>query len=530
MEKEIAMTITTHETSSLFSRVRCRAWLTTFSLFLMLMVPTIVSAQGPGCSYLQNERFMHLGGEISYPGMSTTAVYGDTAVVGAPGAYALGQGDSLMVFEKDNGTWSLTQEFTYPSQCTPCPNPGVGISVAIEGDTILVGTMSGFALVYSRPSPGVDFVQEEVLFPPFPSSQISGFGVSVALHGNHLQGVRAVVGALTNTNENGGGGSVFSFVRDSNGQWSDEAVITHTNVGPIARGPITPGDLWGSSLALGSNRLLVGAPGRGTSGDVSIHTLVNGAWSAGEYLSDVASTPTGNANFGTSVSMDGLSALIDGHVYVEDGSGNWNLQAKLKNAICTDGLLRLGRGDIDGDRALVAGDSDSGTQKVYEFTRDGTEWTRKSDLTNSLGGFTDQSVDLHNYVFGNVATMGGIALDGANAVIGDIGLWDPSTNESSGVCIYDLDTPILKSIFKRGDANGDGVIGIADAIRMLDETFGQTERNCADASDANDDGTNDIADVIFTLSYLFSNGEAPPAPGVSEAGEDPTPDDLGCEE
>ncbi|HIG05273.1 MAG TPA: hypothetical protein EYQ08_06040 [Planctomycetes bacterium] len=527
------MTITTLETSSLYSKVRCLAWLTTFSLFLMLLVPTVVSAQGQGCSYLQNERFMHLGGEFLLPVMSTTAVSGDTAVVGAPGSSTFGLA-TVMVFKRENGAWSKIQDLIDAQadicHSTSCPDNGLGISVAIEGDTILVGTMSGYAVVYSRPSPGVDFVQEEELYPPFPSSQISGFGVSVALHGNHLQGVRAVVGALTNTNENGGGGSVFSFVRDSNGQWSDEAVITHTNVGPIARGPITPGDLWGSSLALGSNRLLVGAPGRGNSGDVSIHTVTGGAWDDGEYLSDVASTPQGNGNFGTSVSMDGSSALIDGNIYVTDGSGNWNLQKKLKNAICTDGLLLLGRGDIDGDRALVAGVNDSGTHKVYEFTRDGTEWTRKSDLTNSLGGFTDQSVDLHNYFFGYVAVMGGIALDGANAVIGDIGLWDPSTNDFGGVCIYDLDTPVFKSIFKRGDANGDGVIGIADAIRMLDETFGQTERNCADASDANDDGTNNIADVIFTLTYLFSNGEAPPAPGTSEAGEDPTPDDLGCEQ
>jgi hypothetical protein len=268
---------------------------------------------------------------------------------------------------------------------------------------------------------------------------------------------------------------------------------------------------------------------------VSIHTLVNGAWSAGEYLSDVASTPTGNGNFGTSVSMDGLSALIDGNVYVEDGSGNWNLQKKLVGAICHGGLPLLDRGDIDGDRALVAGLNASGKHVVFEFTRDGTDWTRQSTLTNSQGGFTGEM----DYVWGDVAVFGGIALDGNNAVLGDMGIMETvSSTWYSGVFIYDLGVPVyvdtevdpVGDIFIRGDANGDGVIGIADAIRMLDETFGQTERNCADASDANDDGSNDIADVIFTLTYLFSNGAVPPAPGASEAGVDPTPDDLGCEQ
>jgi hypothetical protein len=135
------------------------------------------------------------------------------------------------------------------------------------------------------------------------------------------------------------------------------------------------------------------------------------------------------------------------------------------------------------------------------------------------------------YVWGDVAVIGGIALDGQNAVIGDMGIMETvSQTAFSGVFIYDLDFPIIIKSFVRGDANGDGVVEIADAIKMLQELFGQTERNCADASDANDDGTNDLADVIFTLTYLFSNGAVPPAPGASEAGVDPTPDDLGCEQ
>ena len=50
---------------------------------------------------------------------------------------------------------------------------------------------------------------------------------------------------------------------------------------------------------------------------------------------------------------------------------------------------------------------------------------------------------------------------------------------------------------------------------------------CSDAADANDDGEVDIADTAFALSFLFSDGEAPPAP-YPEIGFDPTADSLDC--
>lgn len=85
-------------------------------------------------------------------------------------------------------------------------------------------------------------------------------------------------------------------------------------------------------------------------------------------------------------------------------------------------------------------------------------------------------------------------------------------------------------VFRRGDANGDGAFDIGDAISTLGALFsGGTSAGCADAADANDDGQVDIGDAIFTLGALFSAGTAPPAPGSTSCGVDPTADDLGCE-
>ncbi|MDG1454933.1 MAG: hypothetical protein P8R38_01880, partial [Planctomycetota bacterium] len=72
---------------------------------------------------------------------------------------------------------------------------------------------------------------------------------------------------------------------------------------------------------------------------------------------------------------------------------------------------------------------------------------------------------------------------------------------------------------------------IADAIFMLYTLMlDGPESGCKDATDANDSGTHDIADVVFVLSYQFSNGATPPAPGVDNCGVDATPDDgMSCE-
>jgi len=83
--------------------------------------------------------------------------------------------------------------------------------------------------------------------------------------------------------------------------------------------------------------------------------------------------------------------------------------------------------------------------------------------------------------------------------------------------------------FLRGDANADGKIDIADAVRVLAYLFGggQTALVCLAAGDANDDGKIDISDAIKILGHLFAHtGPLPPPFGA--CGPDPTPDALTC--
>jgi len=86
-----------------------------------------------------------------------------------------------------------------------------------------------------------------------------------------------------------------------------------------------------------------------------------------------------------------------------------------------------------------------------------------------------------------------------------------------------------ETLFKRGDANSDGNLDIADAIAILGYLFGGGEAlSCMDTGDANDDGNIDIADAIAVFGHLFASTGDLPDP-FTECGTDPTEDELGCE-
>jgi hypothetical protein len=85
--------------------------------------------------------------------------------------------------------------------------------------------------------------------------------------------------------------------------------------------------------------------------------------------------------------------------------------------------------------------------------------------------------------------------------------------------------------FRRGDADGDGALGVGDAVPVLAWLFaGGPEPLCLDAADANDSGgcRPDLADPVYLLIWLFQGGEALPPPGVSDCAADPTEDAMGC--
>ena len=85
------------------------------------------------------------------------------------------------------------------------------------------------------------------------------------------------------------------------------------------------------------------------------------------------------------------------------------------------------------------------------------------------------------------------------------------------------------SDFVRADAVADGSLNLLDATEMLFQLFLVDDSVCSDALDANDDGAFNIADPLFLLDYLFSGG-SPISDPSGVCGEDPTVDNLTCQE
>ncbi|MGE4602271.1 MAG: dockerin type I domain-containing protein [Planctomycetota bacterium] len=81
-----------------------------------------------------------------------------------------------------------------------------------------------------------------------------------------------------------------------------------------------------------------------------------------------------------------------------------------------------------------------------------------------------------------------------------------------------------------GDPNGDGSIDISDTITLLNYLFSAAVINCVAAGDVNGDNQIDVADPIFLLTYIFGGG--PPPVGGTECAPDSTPADppFECED
>ncbi len=83
------------------------------------------------------------------------------------------------------------------------------------------------------------------------------------------------------------------------------------------------------------------------------------------------------------------------------------------------------------------------------------------------------------------------------------------------------------AMFRRGDANYDQRIDLADAVHLLQYLNGDSDEvYCEDAADINDSGEIDFTDPLLLLEFLFLGHTT--NPNLALAGPDTTEDDLGC--
>jgi 3-methyladenine DNA glycosylase Mpg len=388
----------------------------------------------------------------------SAAISGDTLVVGAPGedSIAIGvNGDqsnnaggsgAAYVFIRDGNHW-VQQAYLKPSRIRPGFGAFFGDSVAIDGDTIIVGASDDFgtgtAYVFVRS--GTNWQQQAALKASNPAPD--QFGAAVAIYGDTI-----VVGAPeessnatgVNGNQNNdlafNSGAAYVFVRNGT-NWTQQAYLKASNTGAS--------DFFGASVSVSGETIVIGAfaedsNAAGVNGNQSNNSaLFAGAayvfvrsgtnWSQQAYLK--ASNPGAEDRFGCAVSVSGdtivVGAQLEGsnavgvngdqsnnsapnsgaaYVFVRGGT-TWTQQAYLK-ASNTQGGAGLFNGDRFGWSAAIAQDTivigawneDSNATGVdgvqsnnsatnsgaaYVFTRTGTNWSQRAYLKASNTGVED---------------------------------------------------------------------------------------------------------------------------------------------
>jgi hypothetical protein len=329
------------------------------------------------------------------------AVDGQYMIVGAneKTVGALTRVGAAYVYKRSNttpaGTWSYEAKFTG----TGTADSTFGTSVAISGDTVVVGEKggNGKAFVWYR-STGTTWTSQGTLAANDPMSGM-GYGVSVAIDGDYI-----AVGAC---NWNGGGnpnqGAVYMYFRVGS-TWAKQGPTLFPSVSQANA-------FFGSSVSLSGTTMAVGeyAWSRATPSAVSgcgcahVFTRSGTTWSLQQQL--LASDPSANDNFGYSVSIDGSYIVVgayawdsktpvisdcgSAYVFVRNGS-TWTQQAQLTAGDMVS-LDNFGRSvDIYGSYAVIGAYQKTNYAGVsYIFKRTGTTWHNVNVLKASDGGFPD---------------------------------------------------------------------------------------------------------------------------------------------
>jgi hypothetical protein len=363
------------------------------------------------------------------------AIDGDTALIGAPEHLAGGhihQG-AAYVFTRSGGTWTETQEFTSSDGAA---SDHFGESVAIEGDVAVVGAWH--AAVDGHTAQGAAYVfsrsggtwsETQKLVASDGAAQ-DEFGWELA-----LDGTTVVVGAPEATVDgNAGDGAAYVFTRAGD-TWSETQKLVPADPGPH--------DYFGQAIALDGGTLALGAhsanvDGNNQQGAVYLFTATGDAWSQSQKL--LASDGGAGGHLGWSLALDGSTLLVGaqaiddytGEAYIFTASaGVWS-EAQILVASDRQGDDQFGYSvALDGDHALIgAVGSDVGTGSAYLFTEAGGSWSEEHKFVASNASASD--------AFGYAA-----ALQGASALI-SAAYADFAVHGSQGALyIYDEDGALL---------------------------------------------------------------------------------------
>jgi hypothetical protein len=294
-------------------------------------------------------------------------------------------------------------------------NDQFGHSVDLDGDTAIVGIpqdssgggYSGSAYV---------FQWDGSVWQPQAKLVAEGsrrLGTDVAIEGD-----TAVVGApYTRVDDSQDQGAVWVFTR-ADGVWSQQTRLT------AADGASS--ELFGSSVAVSKDRILVGAERAAATGGFGhgaayVFARQGASWAQQAKLE----APDGASSdlFGSSVALEGDAALVGAYFHNVEGRAQqgavyafqrlqsaWPFQAKL---VASDGaqLDHFGKTlDLQGGRAVIAAErSATDTTRLgaaYVFVRQGTSWAEEAKLMSWDSGLVQSGFGSSVGISGDLVLVG----------------------------------------------------------------------------------------------------------------------------
>jgi len=180
-------------------------------------------------------------------------VFGNTLVVGAP-RDDLGAG-SVYIFDRNLGGVEVWGQRTKLTAANRAPGDQFGHTVSIYGDTIVVGAPGAdAAYVFERDLGGADVWGQARELSASDGALQDSFGISVSVFLNTV-----LVGAHQHDHGATDSGAAYVFLRDHGGagMWGEAHELTHFD--PLNPGAAT-GDHYGFSVSVGGNTIAIGVP------------------------------------------------------------------------------------------------------------------------------------------------------------------------------------------------------------------------------------------------------------------------------
>ncbi|MGK7877290.1 MAG: PEP-CTERM sorting domain-containing protein [Xenococcaceae cyanobacterium] len=288
---------------------------------------------------------------------NSISVSGNKLLIGTPdeGGNGSRSGDAYL-FDVNSG--DLLRTFVTPVPLPDSIDDQFGVSVAIDGDNVLIGarnddsagTDTGAAYLFD-----VNGNLLQTFLNPAPNFN-DNFGESVAISGNNV-----LVGATDDDTGAINSGAAYLFDATTGG-------LLKTFLNPS----VDPGDAFGGTIAIEGNNVLIGATRDDTSAPNAGIAYLFDAITGDRLETFFNPTPSNNEGFGSSIAVDGNNVLIgsaasdvasrSGIAYLFDiNDGNNPLQTFFNPTPATDDFFSTGGGEpvaIKGDKILIGARAD----------------------------------------------------------------------------------------------------------------------------------------------------------------------------